>query len=58
MVISAEQLERFKVLYKKRFGKELADQEAYDKALKLISLMKLIYRPLPENIAQNGTSEV
>lgn len=39
MNISPEQLEEFKEIYKKKFGKELSNQEAYDKGLKIIRFL-------------------
>ena len=36
----------FQDLYKKRFGKEIGYQEAYDGYMKLLMLMKAIYRPM------------
>lgn len=45
-MISKEQLEKFKVLYKNRFGKELTDQEALEKGTSLVRLMELIYKPM------------
>ncbi len=39
MNISPEQLEEFKVIYKNKFGKELSNQEAYDKGLKIIRFL-------------------
>jgi len=45
MEISQEELQSFKRMYKEEFGKELSDQEAYEKALKLITLIKAVYLP-------------
>jgi len=39
MDISPEQLEEFKEIYKKKFGKELSNQEAYDKGTKIIRFL-------------------
>jgi hypothetical protein len=48
MEISSEQLESFRSLYIKNFGIELPPQEALEKALSLLGLMKIIYRPITE----------
>jgi len=47
-MISKEHLERFKVLYKNRFGVEISDQEALEKGTSLIRLMELIYKPMTQ----------
>lgn len=47
-MISKEQLEKFKEIYKNQFGEELSDQDALEKATKLLNMMKVIYRPLPK----------
>ena len=44
-MISEEQLEEFKLIYKEEFGKEISDKEALDKALNLVNLMKIVYQP-------------
>ena len=46
MNISEAQLTRFKVLYKQHFDEELSQKDAYEKALKLIRMMKLVYKPI------------
>ena len=45
-MISKESLEEFKRIYKKRFGEDLPDQVALDKATKLLNLMRAIYKPM------------
>lgn len=42
MQLTTNQLESFKSLYKKHFGIDLNTQEALDKWLKLVNLMKII----------------
>ncbi len=44
-MISKESLEKFKELYKKRFGEELSDQVALDKATRLVNLYRAVYAP-------------
>jgi hypothetical protein len=48
-MISKEQLEKFKIIYKNQFGEELSDQEALEKATKLLNMMKVIYRPIKDD---------
>ena len=45
-MISKERLKEFKKIYKKRFGKNLSDQSALEKAIKLLRLVKIIYKPM------------
>ncbi|MDE1970239.1 MAG: hypothetical protein KGI50_01550 [Patescibacteria group bacterium] len=45
-MISKEALEKFKDLYKERFGKDLDDAEAFGKASKLLNLVSIVYRPI------------
>jgi len=47
-MLSNEQITKFQTLYKNRFGKEISQEEAYEKGAKLVRLMKLIYRPMTE----------
>ncbi len=47
-MLSKESLEEFKKLYKKRFGKNLSDQVALEKATKLLNLVKAVYRPMTQ----------
>ena len=41
MIISDEKLDRFIMLYRDRFGKDISRTEAYNKGIKLITLIKL-----------------
>jgi hypothetical protein len=45
-MITKEDLEKFKALYKKHFDKELTDQEALDQAIKLLTIVDIVYRPI------------
>lgn len=47
-MISGEALEKFKAIYKKRFGKDISDEYALESATKLLNLVKLIYKPMTE----------
>ena len=37
------------MLYKKHFGKEISQEEAYEKGANLIRLVELIYKPMTED---------
>jgi hypothetical protein len=47
-MLSDEQITKFQMLYKNRFGKEISREEAYEKGAKLIRLVELIYKPITE----------
>lgn len=36
------------MLYHKRFGKEISREEAYEKGVKLMRLVEIIYKPITE----------
>ncbi len=46
MVISDEQLAEFQRLYKNRYGKEISKEQAYEQGMKLICMLKCIYKPM------------
>jgi hypothetical protein len=47
-MISSEELEKFKAIYKKKSGIDLSDQDALEMATKLFTLVKAVYSPIPE----------
>lgn len=47
-MLSHEQITKFQMLYKKRFGKKISREEAYEQGVKLIRLVELIYKPMTE----------
>lgn len=49
MKISKEQLTKFKEIYREQFGFELDDETAYDLALKLLNLMRLVYKQINQS---------
>jgi len=48
-MLSDEQIRKFQMLYKNRFGKEISREEAYEQGAKLIRLVELIYKPMTED---------
>lgn len=40
---SKEAIKEFKQIYKKEFGKEISDQEAYEQGSRLVNFFKLLY---------------
>lgn len=49
MGLSKKAIKEFKEIYRKEFGKTISDEEAQEKGQKLLSLFKIIYRPIPED---------
>lgn len=47
-MLSDEQITKYQTLYKNRFGIEISREEAFDKGIKLIRLVELIYKPMTE----------
>jgi hypothetical protein len=45
-MLSDEQIKKFQNIYRKRFGKEIDRKEAYEKGVKLLRLIELIYHPI------------
>lgn len=48
MGLSKEAIEEFKKIYFKEFKEEISDAKAKELAENLISLFKIIYRPIPK----------
>lgn len=44
-MLTDKKIEKFRQLYKNRFNKEISKKEAYESGMKLITLMKHIYKP-------------
>lgn len=46
--LSPEQINKFQKIYKDQFGKEISQEEAQEKGLKLLRMFQLIYKPMTE----------
>lgn len=59
MRLSKEAIKEFKEIYYTEFGKTISDEEAQEMGQSLISLFKIIYRPIPtdEDNKQNNESQ-
>jgi len=55
MRLSKEAIEEFKEIYQREFGETISDEKAQELGQNLISLFKIIYRPIPAN--QNKKKE-
>lgn len=48
MGLSQKAIEEYKKAHKEAFGREISDKEAQELAFELLSLFKIIYKPIPE----------
>ena len=48
MTLSDEDITKFQTLYKSEFGTEISREDAYEKGVKLLRLMFIVYKPMTE----------
>ena len=48
MVLPDEDILKFQALYKSEFGMEISREDAYEKGIKLLQLMSVVYKPMTE----------
>lgn len=48
-MLSEEMVENFRELYLKRYGSTISQEEARKQGTALLELMKVIYRPFPQD---------
>ena len=48
-MVSKEALEEYKRIYKDQFGKDISDEKALDQAIKLLTLVDMVYRPIKKD---------
>ena len=48
MVLSDKDIVAFQALYKSKFGMEISREDAYEKGIKLLRLVSIIYKPMTE----------
>jgi hypothetical protein len=49
MKLTADQLNKFKELYKSYFDIELSEKEATEQATNLLNMMKTVYKPITKD---------
>jgi hypothetical protein len=49
MALLDTDITKFQELYKSEFGKEISREEAYEKGMKLLRLMSIVYKPMTED---------
>ena len=58
MSLSKQAINEFKSIYKEEFGEDISDRKAYELAANLLSLFKIIYRPIPKERKKKGLKAV
>lgn len=53
-MLTQEQIQQFQFLYKKHFGEEIGREEAFEKGMRLVNLMRLIYKPTSEDESETN----
>lgn len=48
MTLSDENIIKFQALYESEFGMEISREDAYEKGIKLLRLMSIVYKPMTE----------
>ena len=48
MKLSDEDICKFQILYRNEFGIELSKEDAYEKGIKLLRLISIVYRPMSQ----------
>ena len=48
MQLTDQQIKKFQAIYKEEFNKEISKAEALEKGLRLVELIKVVYKPLPK----------
>lgn len=58
MNVTEEDIQKFQSIYKQELGKEITKEEAYEKAIKLLLLLKLVYRPITKKAYLEALFEI
>jgi hypothetical protein len=59
MRLSEKAIKELKEIYYRQYGKPISDEEAQEMGQRLISLFKVIYRPIPgKDIPLNKTDNI
>ncbi len=49
MRLKDEDISKFQTLYRSEFGMEISREDAYEKGIKLLRLMSIVYQPMTLN---------
>ena len=56
MYFSPQQIKEFKAIYKRGYGEDLTDEQAYEMATRVIKFFKIVLRPLLPDTGTNQSS--
>lgn len=45
-MLTDKQVDKFQDIYRKRFGKEISQEDALEKGIRLVRLMDIVYKPI------------
>ncbi len=48
MVLTSDDIKNFRAIYLDQFGKDISEEDAYEQGIKLLSLMKIIHKPMSQ----------
>jgi hypothetical protein len=48
-MLTEKQIQKFKQLYQARFGREISNEFAAEAGTRLVTMMRVVYRPLPRS---------
>lgn len=57
MSLSKKEIQKFKEIYKKKFGQDISDQRALELGINLINLYKIIYKPTSKTNSTYGNRD-
>ena len=52
-MLSDEQIKKYQMLHKNRFGEEISREQAYERGVKLLRILESIYKPMTKAELQN-----
>jgi hypothetical protein len=50
--LSRQAIEEFKAIYREEFGESMSDDEAQERALRLLGLLKILVQPSPNDTSK------
>jgi hypothetical protein len=57
-MLTDEQIEKFREIYIKRFNQEISREFAIDVGTRLVTMMRVVYKPLPKLQVQDKESQM
>jgi hypothetical protein len=46
MVLTSDDIKKFQAIYLDQFGTDISEEDAYEQGIKLLTLMKIIHKPM------------